>query len=56
MALASAPLRDDDLASSLQRGWTLETGRPVPHSELPTPVTRIAMPVVTGDDAETITI
>jgi serine/threonine protein kinase len=56
MALASAPLRDDDLASSLQRGWTLETGRPVPHSELPTPVTRIAMPVVTGVDAEPITI
>jgi len=65
IALTSAPLQDGDLAASLQHGWTLQTDRPLPHSELPTPVTRIAMPVatgvvatpvVTGVDVEPITI
>ncbi len=63
IALASVPLQDDDLAASLQQGWTLATAQPVPRTEWPTPVTRIAMPVatlatpiVTGVDVEPITI
>ena len=46
IGLASAALRDSGLASSLARGWQLaaDTGRSDAPS--PTPITRIALPVV----------
>ncbi|MEO7338645.1 MAG: hypothetical protein ABIV63_18885, partial [Caldimonas sp.] len=46
IAFASDPLQSPDLALSLQRGWTLATRASGPLGDQPTPVTRIARPVM----------
>jgi len=47
IALADDELRDPELAASLERGWRLgEKSLAASEDESPTPITRIAMPVV----------
>ncbi|MEP7059067.1 MAG: hypothetical protein ABI809_14980, partial [Caldimonas sp.] len=46
IALASQPLADADFVASLQRGWRLALQSAVARDDVPTPVTRIALPVV----------
>ncbi len=45
IALASEPLGQPDLRHSLQRGWTLAIDAGVAARAVPTPVTRIALPL-----------
>jgi hypothetical protein len=46
IALASEPLAQPELRHSLQRGWTLAIDAGAAASAAPTPVTRIALPLV----------
>jgi hypothetical protein len=43
--MASGALRDQGLAASLQQGWSLAMDTPAVAPDMPTPVTRIALPV-----------
>jgi hypothetical protein len=48
IALAGEPLAQPELSESLQRGWTLAFDSRIARAASPTPVTRIALPVVTA--------
>jgi len=48
IALASEPLSQPDLRRSLQRGWTLAIDAGAAARAAPTPVTRIALPLLPG--------
>ncbi|MGZ5131917.1 MAG: hypothetical protein ACXWJ1_11400 [Caldimonas sp.] len=56
IALAAEPLRDPELAASLQGGWTLGEHQEARDDPGATPITRIALPVAPAADAEPIII